>query len=178
MARGAARLGGPTELRFNSARYTIRYQVVHEMPFIAAQQLALHNPASVKISHLYKNRPRDTLWSSFGLRLLLEYKSVVRSWAMGRSRVAFRKALADRGYDQDGRAISSFPRPAAEATQIAGLRGSIDFTVREEVITAKSPDIEKDMREFVDRIIKVMLHAPKAGTGFLKQRILWDNKRR
>ncbi|PYH79864.1 hypothetical protein BO82DRAFT_247106, partial [Aspergillus uvarum CBS 121591] len=132
----------------------IRYQVVHEMPFIATQQLALNSPARVKITHLYENRPRDTLWSSFGLRLLLDYKSVVRSWAMGRSRVAFRKALADRGYDQDGRAISSFPRPTAEATQIAGLRGSIDFTVREEVITAKSPDIEKDMREIVDRIIK------------------------
>ncbi|RAH66816.1 chitin biosynthesis protein [Aspergillus aculeatinus CBS 121060] len=139
------------------------------MPFIAAQQLALNNAIRVKLSHLYQTRPRDTLWYSFGLKMLLDYKSVVRSWAMGRSRVAFRKALAERGYDQDGRAISSFPRAATEETKIAGLRGSVDFTVREEVVTAKSSDIEKDMREIVDKIIRVMLHAPKAGTGKLKQ---------
>ncbi|RAH42669.1 uncharacterized protein BO95DRAFT_484545 [Aspergillus brunneoviolaceus CBS 621.78] len=177
MAKRVARLGGATgNLRIQTARYTLRYQVEHEMPFIAAQQLALNNAIRVKLSHLYQTRPRDTLWYSFGLKMLLDYKSVVRSWAMGRSRVAFRKALAERGYDQDGRAISSFPRAATEETKIAGLRGSVDFTVREEVVTAKSSDIEKDMREIVDKIIRVMLHAPKAGTGKLKQRVLWDNK--
>ncbi|PYH45358.1 uncharacterized protein BP01DRAFT_49872 [Aspergillus saccharolyticus JOP 1030-1] len=169
-------------LRLQGALYTLDYQVEHKMPFIATQQLAMNNnPVRLKIAHMYKTRPRDTLWYSMSHRLLLSRKSVVRTWALGRSRVAFRKALEERGYDRDGRAIPSVPRAKEEEKRLTSLRGTADFTVREEVIKAKFSDIEKDMRHIVDRMIKTSLAAPVADkdkVSPVQQRVLYTKPRK
>ncbi|RAL11022.1 uncharacterized protein BO97DRAFT_110648 [Aspergillus homomorphus CBS 101889] len=154
------------KLRLKTALYGINYHTDHIMPYIARSQLLLpKNPVKCKISHLYQNRPRDTLWYSMSHSMISSYKSVVRSWALGRSRVAFRKAMEARGYDRDGRAISSFAREPQEAKHIDGLRGTLNVIIQEPVLNAKSSEIERDMDLIVHEVIQTMLKDPNVKKG-------------
>ncbi|KAE8372256.1 hypothetical protein BDV26DRAFT_104827 [Aspergillus bertholletiae] len=138
----------------STKQFTLRYVPKHVISPIASRYLASPiNPIRFKIQHLYATRDRTTLWWRVSLQHLQQQRRVVRSWCARRVRLAFQRALKERGFDAEGRRIKPSSDEPSEGKD-GNLVGSIDILVRPQCIQENYATVQADMNSLVDSLIQ------------------------
>ncbi|KAE8159410.1 hypothetical protein BDV40DRAFT_241450 [Aspergillus tamarii] len=141
----------------STKQFTLRYVPKHVISPIASRYLASPiNPIRFKIQHLYATRDRTTLWWRVSLQHLQQQRRVVRSWCARRVRIAFQRALKERGFDTEGRRIrpSSDESGALSEGNCDNLVGSVDILVRPQCVQEGYAAVQADMDSLVDSLIQ------------------------
>ncbi|GMF79212.1 hypothetical protein F9C07_2108387 [Aspergillus flavus] len=141
----------------STKQFTLRYVPKHVISPIASRYLASPtNPIRFKIQHLYATRDRTTLWWRVSLQHLQQQKRVVRSWCARRVRIAFQRALKERGFDTEGRRIRPSSGEGAAVSDGEGdnLVGSVDILVRPQCVQEDYATVQADMNTLVDSLIQ------------------------
>ncbi|RJE19191.1 hypothetical protein PHISCL_08468 [Aspergillus sclerotialis] len=135
----------------SSANFAFRYEPTFVVPFIAGRYLMsqLHC-LRPKLDHFYRNCDRQVLsWMVRSSIKRTEYKQAPRVWAHRRTRVAFRNALKERGFDPQGKRIGNTPGAVLEGD----FTGSLTILIRKECVTQDFPTIQKDLSQLLDRVL-------------------------
>ncbi|KAE8349012.1 hypothetical protein BDV28DRAFT_142097 [Aspergillus coremiiformis] len=140
----------------STKQFTLRYVPKHVISPIASRYLASPiNPIRFKIQHLYAQRDRNTLWWRVSVQHLQQHKRVVRSWCARRVRLAFRRALKERGFDAEGQRIGSDMdgNIGTSEGKNDNLIGSIDIYVRSQCVQEAYSVVQADMNSLVDSLL-------------------------
>lgn len=139
--------------------FMLRYNWKHIRNHVANRYLrSPTHPISPKIAHMYAHREENNLWWTVSVQPLMPYRRVVRSWCARRTRVAFKQALKERGFNREGR--MSLDKTATTAatpseTEIPGdgLTGTVELIVYPPCVKEKFPVIQKEMSSMVDTLL-------------------------
>ena len=152
----------------STSLFILKYSPKLANPPVAHRYLeAPNHPLRPKIAHMYAHRDTDTLWWRIGKQKLQPFRGVVRSWCARRARIAFRQALAARGFDREGRKIQSHARgedtTAATAGLVLerGLVGSVEIVLLPPCMKEKFPTVQEQMASMLDTLIQEIARSPK-----------------
>ncbi|KAF2839739.1 hypothetical protein M501DRAFT_1015832 [Patellaria atrata CBS 101060] len=101
------------------------------------------NPLIIRTRRSYESRDTETLWWQIRVGLDISKKRVVRSWCKRRLREAFIEALKGRGLDANGRRLE---------TAKPGLKGSLVFVGRPNLLTVKFEQLKMDCKTLMDTL--------------------------
>ncbi|EAW08854.1 uncharacterized protein ACLA_097960 [Aspergillus clavatus NRRL 1] len=154
--------------------FVMRYVPQTKIPPVAARYLGSNtNPIRVKVQDMYTHRNPETLWWRVSLQPLQSFKRVVRSWGARRARLAFRQALAARGFDPEGRRLVSQAQGSeTEQQSLQGLKGSLEFIVRPQSVKDEYAAVRKEM----DYLLHTLLTHLRAGERQAKSRTRKEGK--
>lgn len=116
------------------------------------------HPINPKIAHMYAHREENNLWWTVSVQPLMSYRRVVRSWCARRTRVAFKQALRERGFNWEGRRLlgkMATPTMTPSELGIPGddLTGTVELIVHPPCVKEKFPVIQKEMSFIVDALL-------------------------
>lgn len=94
-----------------------------------------------------RDRPRDCLWWTVAASLNISKKSAVRRWATRRISNAFRAALQEKGFDQEGRVEENGLTDLRQ-----DLRGSLRMDITARSLINERTVIETEMRRLVEQL--------------------------
>jgi hypothetical protein len=121
------------------------------------------HPLEPRIKYLYETRERGILWWSVTHSEVYHLKRVVRSWCARRLRNAFRDALRDRGFDEDGRLLV-LDSNGNIIDKKNRLKGTLELRMRNRLVEAKYVDVVEQAGRIVDELRYQHLR-PKQTTG-------------
>lgn len=153
--------------------FLLKYSPKISTPPVAKRYLAVPNHAlRPKIAHMYAHRDRNTLWWRVAKGPLQSYNGVVRSWCARRTRLAFKQALAARGFDEEGRKIlnragnggmttttTTTTTTAAETGLDRGLVGSVEIAIQPACIRSRFSTIQEEMGSILDTLLQEMIRS-------------------
>jgi hypothetical protein len=109
------------------------------------------HPLEPRIKYLYETRERGILWWSVAHSEVYHLKRVVRSWCARRLRNAFREALRDRGFDEDGRLLV-LDSSGNIIDRKKRLKGTLELRMRNPLVDAKYVDVVEQAGRIVDEL--------------------------
>ena len=135
--------------------FRVRFSPENNPSFVANRYLnvlELH-PLRPKIAYMLARRERNILWRSLLPGTMTGGKRVLRSWCARRVQIAFREALRQHGFDNEGRRLVLDPQGTLLRKE-AGLQGSLDIRLDRSLIQEKSDEILRQ----AGCVIKALAH--------------------
>lgn len=151
----------------STSLFVLRYSPKLVNPPVAHRYLeAPNHPLRPKIAHMYAHRDTNTLWWRVAKQKLQPFKGVVRSWCARRTRIAFRQALAARGFDREGRKIQSHAQDGVATAAAApglerGLTGSVEIVVLPPCMKEKFSTVQEQTASMLDTLIQEVAKSSK-----------------
>ncbi|KAE8150029.1 hypothetical protein BDV25DRAFT_155188 [Aspergillus avenaceus] len=141
----------------STKQFSLRYNPKNVISPIAFRYIRMPaNPIRPKIMDMYANRDRDCLWWRVSIQQLQQNKKVVRSWCARRVRLAFTNALKDRGYDNEGRRLTSEleEQEVSQDSSHSNMTGYLEIVVHTPCITEKYSSVQADMQSVIGALIE------------------------
>ncbi|KAK8212837.1 hypothetical protein M8818_003002 [Zalaria obscura] len=121
----------------------------------------IHNPnhpLNTRIKERLSANDRNTLRWLFicPAGFCAQYKHVIQAWSKRRMRAAFRKALEERGFDDEGRLLGTEANNGAagkgKGERKYGIKGALRVNLTPEVVVAKPEEVMESARWLVKKV--------------------------
>ena len=107
-------------------------------------------------------RPRVGLWWHATGNTMLGKKAVVRRWCGRRLKNAFREALEERGFDEDGKGLFG-----------GALTGCLEMDTKEGIVKAKFEEVKREAGMVVEHVMKMCQRGAELNRGSDANRGKW-----